>query len=179
MERLTTNPLPLDAAARDELARKADAYMAADTAYKAGPWFGAEGETLGVELEGARRAFYAACDPSVILSLLAAVERGGAERSETAWLIECPQSGGAMWWTGQDDWDRYFPPESSLGYITCFSTEANRAVRFRTKDDAMAVIRLMPAQWARERFIVTEHMWCAGPSHAEIDAARSPQPKET
>ena len=83
---MPANPLPLDAAARDELRAKAEALRAAITAcppfkFTIEPHVNGSAY-LGDAQSEVWQAFMAltyACTPDVILALLAAVERGEAE----------------------------------------------------------------------------------------------------
>lgn len=68
------NPLPLDAAARAELARKAERVVA----HGAEPWIPAASFSEDGYSDDVAQ-FLAACSPKRILALLAAVERGEAE----------------------------------------------------------------------------------------------------
>ena len=74
MERLTDAAPPLDAAARTELARKAKAVKSC-------------GSTREFDVSECVHdmAFIDACSPDVILALLAAVERGGADTARMDW----------------------------------------------------------------------------------------------
>lgn len=74
----TANPLPLDAAARDELRAKAEA---ANDGY----WPTEEAFRDDGYIEVAAQ-FLAACRPERILALLAAVERGEADTARLDWM---------------------------------------------------------------------------------------------
>ena len=88
----TTHPLPLDAAARDELARKAEAARAKAEETHAPRWY--KPFELRSDTDYAEDAeFLAACTPDVILALLAAVERGEADTARLDWLsADCAQN---------------------------------------------------------------------------------------
>lgn len=92
----------------------------------------------------------------------------------TAWLIEVPQSGGATWWTGQEDGDGNLSDSSRLAWLKYFSADASKAVRFRFEADAQAVLRLLPQSWKLWTYpaVVTEHRWCSGPA-----LAATPEPR--
>ena len=116
---MPANPLPLDAAARDELRAKAEALRAAITAcppfkFTIEPHVNGSAYLSDAQSE-VWQAFMAltyACTPDVILALLAAVERGEAEtarlephqRDALAWSIRYLRSGGTRPSPKQIDW---------------------------------------------------------------------------